>query len=93
MSLAECSLVRKWCETVVGLEIRWVINWLACVASVSSRIRRESWDESQKKKKGRGRGRGMKLLLETLATQAINWSALFVETVFKSSFSLTAGTV
>ena len=34
---------------------------LACVASVSSRVRRESWDESKKKKKKwRGRGRGMK---------------------------------
>ena len=33
---------------------------LACVASVYSRVRRESWDEAKKKKKGRGRGRGMK---------------------------------
>ena len=29
---------------------------LACVASVSSRVRRESWDESKKKNDGGGGG-------------------------------------
>ena len=29
---------------------------LACVASVSSRVRRESWDESKKKKNGKDGG-------------------------------------
>ena len=57
---------------------------VACVASVSSRVRRELLGREQKKKKGRGRGRGMKepspfcsrsnfravTRLETLATQA-----------------------
>ena len=35
---------------------------VACVASVSSRVRRELLGREQKKKKGRGRGRGMKPL-------------------------------
>ena len=47
---------------------------LACVASVSSRVRRESWDESKKKEPfffgSRSNFRAMITRLETLATQA-----------------------
>jgi len=32
-------------------------DFLACIASVSERVRRESWDESKKKEWG-GRGKG-----------------------------------
>ena len=45
---------------------------LACVASVSSRVRRESWDKSQKKK-GPGRRRGRK---EPLARKPHNFEKL-----------------
>ena len=34
---------------------------LACVASVSARVRRESWDESKKGNDGGGRGRRKRL--------------------------------
>ena len=40
--------------------------WLACLASVSSRVRRESLVESEKKKQ------------ETLATQATPWLAFLL---------------
>ena len=55
---------------------------LACVASVSLRVRRESWDESKKKRKDGGGGGDSTFFfcscsnfhavtrLETLATQA-----------------------
>ena len=45
---------------------------LACVASVSARVRRERWDES-KKKEWRGRGRGEK---ETLARKPHDFEKL-----------------
>ena len=45
-------------------------DFVACIASVSERVRRESWDES-KKKGMRGEGEGSAITrLETLATQA-----------------------
>ena len=34
---------------------------LACIASVSARVRRESWDQSKKKKGMRGEGEGLPL--------------------------------
>ena len=37
---------------------------LACVASVSARVRRESWDESKKGNEGRGGGERRKRLPE-----------------------------
>ena len=46
---------------------------LACVASVSSRVRRECWNKSKKKNEWRGRGRGKK---ETLARKRVH---LYVE--------------
>ena len=50
------------------------MNEVACVASVSSRVRRESWDES-KKKDFRAVTR-----LETLATQArMRWSFITLQ--------------
>ena len=45
---------------------------LACVASVSARVRRERWDESEKKE-WRGRGRGEK---ETLARKPHDFEKL-----------------
>ena len=46
-------------------------DFVACIASVSARVRRESWDESKKKKGMRGEGEGSAITrLETLATQA-----------------------
>ena len=33
-------------------------DFVACIASVSARVRRESWDESKKKKEWGGRGKG-----------------------------------
>ena len=49
--------------------------FLACIASVSARARRESWDESKKRREMRGGGRERSYFravtrLETLATQA-----------------------
>ena len=45
-------------------------DFVACIASVSARVRRESWGES-KKKGMRGEGEGSAITrLETLATQA-----------------------
>ena len=34
-----------------------VVGMLACIASISRRVRRESWDESKKKRNERGGGR------------------------------------
>ena len=46
-------------------------DFVACIASVSARVRRESWDESKKKKGMRWEGEGSAITrLETLATQA-----------------------
>ena len=46
-------------------------DFVACIASVSARVRRESWDESKKKTGMRGEGEGSAITrLETLATQA-----------------------
>ena len=49
-----------------------VTGRLACIASVSARVRRESWDESEKKGM-RGRGRGAK---ETLARKPHDFEKL-----------------
>ena len=46
---------------------------VACVASVSARVRRESWDESKKKKEWRGKGRGKK---ETLTRKPHDFEKL-----------------
>ena len=46
---------------------------VACVASVSARVRRESWDESKKKKEWRGRERGKN---ETLARKLHDFEKL-----------------
>ena len=45
----------------------------ACIASVSARVRRESWDESKKKKEWGGRGKGAK---ETLARKPHDFEKL-----------------
>ena len=52
-------------DLISGQEVTLGRLPLACVASVSSRVRRESWDEGKKKRKDGGVTR-----LETLATQA-----------------------
>ena len=53
---------------------------LACIASVSARVRRESWDESKKKKKGmRGEGEG---------SEERDWGKNATEDL-KSSFKVT----
>ena len=54
---------------------RFAYESLACVASVSARVRRERWDESKKKKRKewRGRGRGEK---ETLARKPHDFEKL-----------------
>ena len=45
-------------------------DFVACIASVSARVRRESWGES-KKKRNEGEGEGSAITrLETLATHA-----------------------
>ena len=52
------------------------IFWLACVASVSARGRRESWEKSKKEgmtREGRGRGRGE---IETLARKPHDFEKL-----------------
>ena len=54
------NLITHWQSYTQKRIMNFEKKYVACVASVSSRVRRESWDESKKKKKGRGRGRGMK---------------------------------
>ena len=54
------NLIAHWQSYTQKRIMNFEKKYVACVASVSSRVRRESWDESKKKKKGRGRGRGMK---------------------------------
>ena len=62
------------------------IFWLACVATVSARGRRESWDKSKKKKKGMtGRGREEKETLDRKPTILKNcvrpWTQLLIGAV------------
>ena len=63
--------------------------YIACVASVSTRVRRESWDESKKKKKWRGRGRGEK---ETFARKPDDFEKLRSPTNAASDWCL-AGSI
>ena len=61
-------------SAVLPMKCTKISNKLACVASVSARVCRESWEESKKKKKEwRGRGRGKK---ETLACKPHNFEKL-----------------
>ena len=82
---------KNWVMLWVWILIPEIVTWLACVASVSARVRHEHWDESNKKKEwqGRGRGRGEK---ETLARKPHDFEKLCSPT--NSAFDwLGAGSV
>ena len=82
---------KNWVMLWVWILIPEIVTWLACVASVSARVRQEHWDESNKKKEwqGRGRGRGEK---ETLARKPHDFEKLCSPT--NSAFDwLGAGSV
>ena len=81
----------SWVMLWVWILIPEIVTWLACVASVSARVRQEHWDERNKKKEwqGRGRGRGEK---ETLALKPHDFEKLCSPT--NSAFDwLGAGSV
>ena len=82
---------KNWVMLWVWILIPEIVTWLACVASISARVRQEHWDESNKKKEwqGRGRGRGEK---ETLARKPHDFEKLCSPT--NSAFDwLGAGSV
>ena len=49
---------KNWVMLWVWILIPEIVTWLACVASVSARVRQEHWDESNKKKGMTGEGEG-----------------------------------
>ena len=68
MSFVAHSLLLNRTETL-ATQANALTVVVACVSSVSSRVRRESWDESKKKRSSRSNFRAI-TRLETLVTQA-----------------------
>ena len=52
------NLITHWQSYTQKRIMNFEKKYVACVASVSSRVRRESWDESKKKKERTGEGEG-----------------------------------
>ena len=70
------GLWKKWKAMFENLEIKQglpIAIYIACVASVSARVRRELWDES-KKKGMTGRGRGQWFFIGIWGTQFFPFS-------------------
>ena len=69
-------IAQSFCQTELNLHI---IRDIACIASVSAQVRRESWDESKKKKRNEGEGEG-KGAKETLASKPHDFEKLLSPT-------------